>query len=123
MSAITREFLTGSTNGTFINITTSGTPGDLLHTATNTAGETDEIWLWAVNNSPNTASVVIEWGGTDDVTDVSNVGISAAQGEQLLVAGRSLAGGLVVRAYTDFTTATVSGVNIGGHVNRIDENG
>lgn len=117
---ITREFLSQGTNGAYVNITASGSPGTLIHTATSTGNQKDEVWLWGVNNTGTAASVVIEWGGTNDVTDVAAVGISAAQGEQLLIAGRSLAGGLEVRAYTDQTTATTSGVNIGGHVNRTD---
>jgi len=63
---------------------------------------------------------VIEWGGTDPVTDVNTVGIPAAQGEQLLIAGRSLAGGLEVRVYSDPTSASARAINIGGHVNRMN---
>ncbi len=120
MTSISREFLSSSTNGRYINITASGSPGTLIHTATNTGNEKDEVWLCGVANVPSNASVTIEWGGTDDVIDINQVGISAAAGEQLLIPGRSLAGGLAVRAYTDSTTATTSGVNIGGHVNRFD---
>jgi len=120
MTSIDREFLSQGTNGAYINITASGSPGDLIHTATSTGNEKDEVWLWGVNNTSATASLVIEWAGTDSNTDVSKVGVVAAAGEALLVAGRSLAGGLEVRAYTDFTSATISGVNIGGHINRFD---
>ena len=119
MSTISREFLSESTNGSFINVIASGTPGTLVHTATNTADEVDEVWLWGVNNTGATASVAIEWSGTDDVTDIQQVGIPSAQGDQLLVAGKTIAGGLAIRSYTDAATATSSGVNIGGHVNRI----
>jgi len=118
MTTIAREFLSEGPDGIYVNITTSGSPGTLIHTATNTGNEKDEVWLWGVTNAGTLASVVIEWGGTDDVTSVLNVGLAAAQGEQLLLAGRTLAGGLEVRAYTDHTTATTSGVNIGGHTNR-----
>ena len=123
MTLITREDLSEGANGAYINVTTSGTPGTLIHTATSTAGEKDEVWLWGVNNTISDASVAIEWGGTDPVTNRLTVGIPSAQGEQLLVAGRTLSGGLTVRAFTDASTATVSGVNIGGFVNRIDANG
>lgn len=119
MSPITREFLSASTNGNFINITTSGSPGDLIHTATSTGGEKDEVWLWGVNNTGTDASVVIEWAGTDDVTDIQQVGIPAANGDQLLIAGKTMAGGLATRVYTTHATATVSGLNMSGHVNRI----
>ncbi len=119
MSPITREFLSESTNGSYINVTTSGTPGVLLHTATSTAGEKDEVWLWGTNNTDTIASVVIEWAGTNDVTDISQVGVASAQGRQLLIAGETIAGGLNVRAFSTHASASVSGVNIGGHVNRI----
>lgn len=118
MTKISREFLTQSTTGRYVNITTSGSPGTLLHTATNTGNEKDEVWLWAVTNAGTDGSVVIEWGGQDDVKDLLNVGVPAGNGEQLLVAGRTLAGGLEVRAYVNHAVATVSGLNIGGHVNR-----
>ena len=119
MSPITREFLTEGANGAFVNVTASGSPGTLIHTATNTGGEKDELWLWGVNNAAPTADVVIEWAGTDDVTDIQQVGIPPANGDQLLIAGKTIAGGLEVRAYTTHAVATVSGLNVGGHVNRI----
>ena len=118
MTSIAREFLTESTNGRYVNITTSGSPGTLIHTAINTGNEKDEVWLWGVTNAGTDSSVVIEWGGQDDVTDVLNVGVPAGDGEHLLIAGRALAGGLEVRAYVNHAIATVSGLNIGGHVNR-----
>jgi hypothetical protein len=119
MSPITREFLSESTDGVDINITTSGSPGTLIHTATSTAGEKDEIWLWGVNNAATIASVAIEWAGTDDNLNRHLVGIPSAEGDQLLIAGKTLAGGLDVRVYSTHPSASVSGVNIGGHVNRI----
>ena len=117
--AISREFLSESTDGSYINVTTSGSPGTLIHTATSTAGEKDEVWLWGTNNTGSAASVAIEWAGTDTNTDLSQVGIPAAAGRQLLIAGETIAAELAVRGYSDFPTATVSGVNVGGHVNRI----
>lgn len=117
--AISREFLSESTNGGYINVTASGSPGTLIHTATNTAGEKDEVWLWGVNNTGSDASLVIEWAGTDDVEDITQVGIPSSNGRQLLVAGETIAGGLVIRAYSDHPSATISGVNIGGNVNRL----
>jgi hypothetical protein len=119
MSPITREFLSESTDGSYINVVVSGTPGVLLHTATSTVGEKDEVWLWGTNNTGVTASLIIEWAGTDGNTDINQVGIPSAQGRQLLIAGETIAGGLNVRAFSTHPSASVSGVNIGGHVNRI----
>lgn len=116
---ISREFLSESINGRYVNVVASGSPGTLIHTATSTGGEKDEVWLWGVNNTGADASIIIEWGGVDDVTDIQQVGIPSANGDQLLVAGKTIAGGLLVRTYTTPGVATVSGVNIGGHVNRI----
>lgn len=119
MSPISREFLSASLNGRFISVVASGSPGTLIHTATNVADEKDEIWLWGTNNTGADAAVTIEWGGTSDTADISKVAIPASQGRQLLIAGETLAGGLNVRVFSDHASATVSGVVIGGHVNRI----
>jgi hypothetical protein len=118
MTTISREFLSEGTNGLYVNITASGSPGNVIHTAINAGNQKDEIWLWGVTNAGTNSSIIIEWGGLDDVTDILSVGMPAANGEQLLVAGRSLAGGLEVRAYVNHAVASVSGLNIGGHVNR-----
>jgi hypothetical protein len=117
--AITREFLSESTNGGYINVTASGSPGTLIHTATSTVGEKDEVWIWGVNNTANTADVIIEWGGVDDVLNVTQVGMPSATGRQLLVAGESLAGGLEVKVFSDQLSAMSSGINVGGNVNRM----
>jgi len=118
MTRISREFLSESTNGRYVNITASASPGNIIHTAINDGNQKDEVWLWGVTNAGTNSSVIIEWGGLDDVEDIMSVGIPAANGEQLLMAGRTLAGGLEIRAYTNHAVATTSGLNIGGHVNR-----
>lgn len=123
MTTFTREDLSQGADGAYVNVAVSGTPGVLIHTATSTAGEKDEVWLWGVNNTLADASVAIEWGGTDDVLNRLTVGIPAAEGEQLLIAGRTLSNGLEVRAFSNAASATASGINLGGHINRIDTNG
>lgn len=123
MTSITKEFLSNSTNGRHINLTTSGTPGTLIHTATSMADQKDEVWLYANNTFASTANLTVEWGGTNNPDDLLQVGIPSQQGDVLVVAGKPLAGGVAVRAYSDATAAASSGINISGWVNRIDANG
>jgi len=121
MSPISREFLSESTNGGYINVTASGSPGTLIHTSTAVAGEKDEVWLWGVNNTANEASLVIEWAGVDDVANITQVGIPSANGRQLLIAGETIAGGLEIKVYSNQLVAASSGINIGGNVNRMSD--
>lgn len=124
MTSITKEFLSGSTNGRNIQVAITGTlatmtlPGELIHTATASANVKDEIWLWATNVSGTTVSLGLQWGGTSNPRDIIAVGIPASQGEVLVIPGLPLNNGLSVRAFA----TTTSGININGYVNRIDEN-
>jgi len=118
---ISKEYLSSSDHGRHINITASGTPGDLLHVATTAADEKDEVWLYAVNNANNQGTLFIEWGGNNDVVDLHTVGLPSAQGDVLITAGKVIGSGLDVRAYADSSTASVSGINLSGWVNRLKE--
>ena len=44
-TTITKTLLSGSTNGRQIKVAATATPGTTIHTATNTAGQMDEVWL------------------------------------------------------------------------------
>jgi len=118
---ISKEYLSASDHGRHINITISGSPGTLIHTTTADPNSKDEIWLYGVNNASDEAILFVEWGGTDPVENLHTVGIPASQGDVLIIAGKVLGSGLAVRAYSDHATATSSGINISGWVNRQSE--
>jgi hypothetical protein len=61
MAIVKRIPLSASTNGTGIVVAQTATPGTLIHTATNTIDEVDEVWLWAYNSDNANATLSIEW--------------------------------------------------------------
>lgn len=111
--AITKEFLSGSTNGRQIKVVQTATAGTTIHTAHATSK--DEVWLWAVNSDTAAVKLTIEFGGVSAPDDLIEITIPAESGYTLVVPGLPLSGGLVVRAFA----ASANVVMIGGFVNRI----
>lgn len=110
--AISKELLSGSTNGRPIKVAATSTPGTLIHTAD--ASAKDEIWLFATNTSASAVKLTLEWGGVTSPDDLIEVTIPPEDGLELSIPGVLLTGGLVVRAFA----ATGDVINIVGHVNR-----
>lgn len=95
--------------------TTASTVADYIHTTPEGTTSTDEIWLYAYNDSTATQQVTILWGGISDPADACRVGVTSKTGRSLIVDGKLLRNGLTVRAF-----AAVSGsVIIDGFINRI----
>ena len=92
-------FLSGSTNGLGIKITTTASPGTTVHPATNTAGETDEIWLYVHNTSSSAVIAYVEWGGTTAPDNLIYFSILPRDTVKCIMPGMLLAGGLVVKVY------------------------
>lgn len=115
MTTFSKRVLSGSTDGRPIKVAATATPGTLIHTATATSGEIDELWLWAVNTDSATCKLTVEWGGTTSPDDLIEVGIPAESGLVLVTPGLVLRNGLTIRAFA----AAASVVNIVGYVNRI----
>ena len=113
MATISKQFLSGSTNGRNIKIAASASAGTLVHTAH--ASDKDEVWLWATNTSGVDVKLTIEWGGTTAPDDHVEVTIPAEEGDHLVIPGKIISGGLAVRAFA----ATANVINVSGYVNRI----
>ena len=109
---ITKEFLSSSTNGRGIKITTTATPGTTIHTAHATAK--DEIWLDATNTSASEVTVSVEFGGTTSPDDIVQAKVPANSTVNL-VAGRILSNSLVMSVFA----GTANVISVGGFVNRI----
>ena len=114
MATITKQLLSGSTQGTGIKITQTSTAGDTIHTAVSGTTDIDEIWIWACSTNTSTEVLTIEFGGVD-VDD--NIKVSINPDETVLVVpGLPLHNGLLVKGF-----ATVANkVNVFGYVNRMD---
>ena len=110
---ISRQLLSGSTNGRGVKVAATATPGTLIHTAHATA--LDEVWLWAVNSSASAVKLTVQFGGTTDPDDSIEATIAPESGLFLIVPGLVLSNSKVVRAFAG--TANVLVVH--GYVNRL----
>lgn len=111
--SITKELLSGSTDGRLIKITTTATPGDTIHTANSTSR--DEIYLWAVNTDTVSRILTIEFGGVAAPDDTISITMAAGDGLIVAVPGLVLTNSLVVKAFADVANK----VNVGGYVERV----
>ncbi|MGQ9367687.1 hypothetical protein [Azospirillum sp. ST 5-10] len=106
--------LSGSTNGRPIKVVATATAGTTIHTAVNSAGQLDEIWLWASNTDGTDRKLTIEFGGTSSPDDLIEVTITAESGLVPVIPGLPLDGGVVVRAFA----SQASVINVVGYVLR-----
>lgn len=109
--AWTPSILSGSTNGRGIIIPATSSPGTLLHTAVNAAGQFDQIRLYFINRHTESVILTLEWGGTSGSDQIITV-IPYKQGPVLEAPSFRLAGGLVVRAFANVTNV----INVFGGV-------
>jgi len=110
--AISKVILSGSTDGKPIPITTTESPGNLIHTAS--ATEIDEIWLYLTNNNTDPVTVTVQWGLTTTVGSIIQT-VPSQAGLYLAVPGLVLTNNSIVRVF-----ASVSDViTVLGFVNRI----
>jgi len=110
--AITKEFLSGSTNGRPVKVAATATPGTTIHTAHATAK--DELYLFATNTDTVDRELTIELGGTTAPDDLVKVTVPAKD-TVLVIAGSPLSNSLLAKAFA----AAANVINIFGYVNRI----
>ena len=110
---ISRQLLSGSTNGRGVKVAATATPGTTIHTAHATS--LDEVWLWCVNSDSAARKLTVEFGGTTSPDDLIEVAIPAESGLVLVSPGLTVTGGVVVRAFA----ATANVLVVTGYVNRI----
>jgi hypothetical protein len=115
MATYSKQQLSGSTGGKQIKISTTATPGTLIHAAVAGTSDWDEIWLYATNSSEANVSLTLEWGGTTAPDDLITVAVPSKHGLILIIPGLLLQNGLEVRGFAK--TADV--IVISGFVNRI----
>ena len=110
---ISRQLLSGSTNGRGVKVAATATPGTMIHTAHATS--LDEVWLWCVNSDTVARKLTVEFGGTTSPDDLIEVSIPSESGLVLVSPGLTVTGGVVGRAFA----ATANVLVVMGHVNRI----
>lgn len=109
---VSKENLSGSTDGRPIKVAATATPGTLIHTAD--AAAQDEIVIYAANTDAVDRKLTIEFGGTTSPDDLVEVTIPAESFE-LVIPGIPLTNSLAVRAFA----AAADVINVLGFVNRI----
>lgn len=113
--AVTKKILSGSTDGKGIKVVATATAGTLIHTAVAGTSSMDEIWLYAYNGHTADVVLTIEWGEATVPDGNTIITIPFKQGRFLVVDGRLLQNGLVVRAFASVTNVII----IDGFVNAI----
>lgn len=114
MATYTKSKFSASTDGKPIQISATGTPGTLVHTAVAGTTDYDEIWLWLANVSGGDVLCTIEYG---DATGASNIKYSviAIDGLKCVLPGLVLQNGQTVKVFAGTTNA----INAVGFVNKI----
>ena len=108
--------LSASVDGKSILLTTTASSVAIpIHTTPTGITSTDEVWLYAYNDSLVSLQTSILWGSTTEPDDVTRTQIGARSGRVLITDGRLLRNGLTISAYASNT----SSVTIDGFVNRI----
>jgi hypothetical protein len=113
MATYSKQFLSGSTSGKGIKLSTTASPGTLIHTSHATGK--DEIWLYAYNGHTADVVLTLQFGGTTAVDNDIILSVAFKSGLALVVPGLILSGSSVVRAYA----ATTAVITLSGYVNRI----
>jgi hypothetical protein len=117
MSTFEKLVLDGSTNGRAIQVASTATPGNMIHTGPTTTTTIDEVWLYASNTSTTDVKLTVEWGNTG-TSDQIEITVPGESGLVPIVPGLIIKGAtsaLVVRAFTSSSNV----INIFGFVNRI----
>lgn len=116
-TAVKRDF-SALDHGAGIELTQTGTPGDLIHTAvaSTTAGTFDEIWIWAQNNHTADVVLTIEFSSHDHAQNII-VTVPFKAGLVPVVPGLILQDTLDVNAFA----ATANVVTLFGFVNAITD--
>jgi hypothetical protein len=116
--SISREKLSGSTDGNPIKVTqTAIATGDTVHTAVASTTSWDEVWLWVTNTHSADVTLTVGWDGSTDPDNLimKTVTIPALTGPVLVIPGIIINNSGVVTA----AAGTANELVLTGYVNRI----
>jgi ABC-type Fe3+ transport system substrate-binding protein len=117
-TAVKRKLSAAAAGNTGIEITTTSTAGDLIHSAVagTTAGTFDEIWLWAQNNYTADVILTVEFGSHDHAQNIT-LTIPFKSGLVPVVPGLPLQNTLDVNAFA----GTPNVITLFGFINLITD--
>ncbi len=110
--AVTKQLLSGSTDGRQIKVVAVATPGTTVHL---TVTDKDEVWLWAHNCSDLPVELTVEWCDVTSPDDLVKFTVPPKDGLFMLIPGLIMTNNRTIRAFA----ATASVVMVSGYVNRI----
>ena len=111
MATATKQFLSASTDGMPITISSTSSASPVtIHTCPSGATTIDEIYLFTVNNGTTDATLTFNFGGIDII-----VSVAAGVGLITQIPGLLLRNGKTVTAYSSIANV----VSVVGFVNRI----
>jgi len=113
--AITKILLSGG--GTDGKLLASDGNNQTIHTASSTATDIDEVWLWATNVHTADVEVTVGWGRWGYVASNSKFTVPTKAGFYLVVPGLILKGNAGTPKIVN-VTASSGHINFGGYVNR-----
>lgn len=119
MPTYTKNLLSGSSFGASIMLSTTASPGTLIHSTEIGATATDEVWLYANNVSGIDATVTVFWGTTATNNNLGPMTVQGYAGPVLISPGLILQGSGSTAANIYALPSSTSGINIVGYVNRI----
>jgi len=114
MATFSKVILSGSTNGKFINISASATPGTAIHTVAAGTSGLDEVWLYASNSGSTSVKLTVEYGGTTSADQIE-ISIPGESGLVLVSPGLVLNNARSISAFA----GTANVISISGYANRI----
>ena len=118
MGTISKQILSGSSQGKPIQVSATGSSGTAIHTTPTSSTVIDEIWLYATNNDTIQRNLTIEYGATGSASEIS-VAIPSKSGLSLVLTGLILTGdGVNSSNVTAYASAT-NVISLMGYVNRI----
>jgi hypothetical protein len=118
MATISRNHLSGSTDGRPLALAIDSGTFTTVHTVTSTAADFEEVWIWLANISTSQEIVTLRFGGTAD-GDTVKVTVPA-ESTVLACPGWTIQGNASTAVVITAASTTANKVNALGHINLID---
>lgn len=119
MGTITKLHLSSSLHGEPIQISATGSPGNIIHTTTTSSNIIDEVWLYANNINVNDCNLNVHFAGTGS-NNLITVGIPAQTGLFIIIPGNTISGKGSTPSYVRAYSSITGSINVSGYINRIE---
>jgi len=117
MATISRDHLSGCTNGIPVGLAIDSSTFTTIHSITTTTADFEEVWIWLANINTTAEIVTLTFGGTSANNKVM-VEVPA-ESTVLAVPGWTFQGASGPNTITGAST-TADKVNVHGYINLID---